>query len=78
MRRTALALFALLGVWLLHGPAMAVEYPWCLYYGGSGLGGGTNCGFSTFEQCLATLHGNGGICTQNPLYTGPQMSRRRH
>jgi hypothetical protein len=29
--------------------AEAQNYPWCAIY--SGKGGGTNCGFVTFEQC---------------------------
>jgi Protein of unknown function (DUF3551) len=78
MQKAVLMLCAFIGVWLLNGPARAVEYPWCLYYGGSGLGGGTNCGFTTFEQCLATLRGNGGICSQNPFYAAPGPQRRRH
>jgi len=71
MRRTLLFLCAFSGAWVLNTPAGAVEYPWCLYYGGSGNGGGKNCGFSTFEQCLATSRGNGGICSQNPFYAAP-------
>ena len=27
-------------------------------------GGAENCGFYTFGQCLASLAGNGGVCTQ--------------
>jgi Protein of unknown function (DUF3551) len=46
--------------------AEAIEYPWCVYYGFDQ--GGHNCGFVTFEQCLATAHGAGGTCSQNPLY----------
>jgi len=46
--------------------AQAVEYPWCVYYGGKD--GGHNCGFVSFEQCLATARGAGGICSQNPFY----------
>ena len=29
-------------------------------------GGAENCGFYTFNQCLAALAGNGGICTEAP------------
>ena len=29
-------------------------------------GGAENCGFYTFNQCLAALSGNGGICTMAP------------
>jgi hypothetical protein len=49
-------------------PAAAIEYPWCAQYGGDD-GGGTNCGFSTYQQCQATISGIGGICTPNQFYT---------
>lgn len=55
----------------LAAPARAeIYYPWCAHYGGMD-GGGTNCGFSTLEQCRATVSGIGGFCAQNPFYTGP-------
>ena len=41
--------------------ALAQNYPWCADYSS----GGTNCGFVTFEQCLATVSGIGGFCDQN-------------
>lgn len=44
--------------------ALAQNYPWCGYYSS----GGTNCGFVTFEQCLATVNGIGGFCDQNTQY----------
>jgi Protein of unknown function (DUF3551) len=37
--------------------ADAQNYPWCAIYGGFG-DGGTNCGFTTFQQCMDTA-GNG-------------------
>jgi hypothetical protein len=46
-------------------------YPWCAEYGGGDRGGGTNCYFMTYEQCLAALSGNGGYCRRNLFYTGP-------
>ena len=36
-----------------------IYYPWCAYYGGGGQGGGTNCGWSTYEQCMVTIRGMG-------------------
>lgn len=30
-------------------------------------GGGTNCGFYTYAQCLATISGIGGWCYANPF-----------
>jgi uncharacterized protein DUF3551 len=29
-------------------------------------GGAENCGFYSFNQCLAAISGNGGICTMAP------------
>jgi hypothetical protein len=54
-------------------PAAAQDYPWCAYYdiGGGGGGGATNCGWATFEQCLATVSGIGGSCGPNPMYRSP-------
>jgi hypothetical protein len=46
-------------------PAKAQNYPWCANFAD---GAGTNCGFTTLEQCLATSNGSGGSCTQNDLY----------
>jgi len=46
-----------------------VTYPWCAQYGGRG-GGGRNCGFWTYEQCMAALWGNGGYCEANPMFRG--------
>ena len=44
----------------MNAPAMAVEYPWCR----SGPDGGTNCGFTSFQQC-----GGGPYCfPESPLH----------
>jgi hypothetical protein len=57
-------------------PAAAVEYPWCAYYGfGSG---GTNCGFVTMAQCMASVSGTGGTCSQNPRYEPSTERYPRH
>ena len=42
-------------------------YPWCAVYGGRS-GGGTNCGFRTWQQCMATVSGIGGFCEPNQFY----------
>jgi hypothetical protein len=54
-----------------------VTYPWCAYYGTPDGVGGTNCGFVSWQQCMATVSGIGGWCRQNPRYTNPPP-RRRH
>jgi hypothetical protein len=49
----------------------ADPYRWCAEYSGGGeSGGGTNCGFVTLQQCMATVSGIGGFCTQNLFYDG--------
>lgn len=53
-------------------PAQAQNYPWCEYLGGGeGGGGGRNCGFVSFEQCMQSARGNGGDCRQNTQYVPP-------
>ena len=51
--------------------AEAQNYPWCAIYGGGGNGGATNCGFTTIQQCQATVSGIGGFCQPNTQYQPP-------
>jgi hypothetical protein len=44
----------------------AQNYPWCALY----KEGATNCGFTTFQQCLAHV-GNTGLCLENNTYQPP-------
>jgi hypothetical protein len=53
---------------LAAAPAQAVEYPWCANFHE---GAGTNCGFTSYEQCMQTVRGSGGFCGKNDFYTGP-------
>jgi hypothetical protein len=48
--------------------------PWCVHYSTSG-GGGSNCGFISFEQCRQTAQG-ADICLPNGACL-PQGDRRR-
>ncbi len=49
--------------------AEAQNYPWCAIYSmGDEV---TNCGFVSFEQCMATVRGIGGFCHQNTMYRPP-------
>jgi uncharacterized protein DUF3551 len=49
--------------------AKAQYSAWCSEYS---RGGGTNCGFYTFDQCLANISGIGGRCYPNPyIAAGP-------
>ena len=43
----------------------AVIYPWCVQYGPDT----SNCGFTSFQQCLLTASGNGAFCRPNAWYT---------
>jgi len=77
MRSLLFALGICLGIVGIEKPAEAQNYPWCAYYDGSF--GGTNCGFTTFQQCLDTVSGIGGFCDRNNLYqppTGPHPPTR--
>src|SRR6266852_493021 len=48
-------------------PAAAVyNLPWCATYYDSNV---VACAFTSFEQCMATISGVGGLCTQNILYS---------
>jgi hypothetical protein len=61
----------------IENSAEAQNYPWCAQY--SGPAGGTNCGFTTFQQCLDTLNGIGGFCERNTQYQpslGSHLSAR--
>jgi hypothetical protein len=51
------------------------NYPWCAYRDGDG-GGARNCGFETFEQCLANVRGVGGNCGPSPYPSSPQAPSR--
>lgn len=53
-------------------PAAAIEYPWCVSYGDMDGGGGKNCGFVSYEQCMLTARGAGGSCEPNLFYTDQQ------
>ena len=53
-----------------------VEYPWCAQYGRLGTEA-SNCGFSTRQQCLATISGIGGYCVRNSRYQGRVKTPRR-
>jgi len=58
---------ALLALGTFTAPAAAqTNYPWCSNFA-DGFGG-TNCGFVSYEQCMATVRGSGGYCDKNDTY----------
>ena len=65
--------------WAQGQPFPYDPYPWCAVYSGRG-GGGTNCGFRTWQQCRATVSGIGGFCERNQFYNprgGSDRSRKQ-
>ena len=74
---TAVVLLAALEATLvsLSSPTHAeIEYAWCAVYKSDA---GTNCGFVSFDQCLATISGIGGFCYPNPAYSEPDQRAPR-
>lgn len=59
----ALAFFVLTAA--ISERAEAQNYPWCAQYS---YRDGATCGFTTFEQCMATISGIGGFCEPNTQY----------
>jgi hypothetical protein len=49
--------------------AEAQNYPCAIYSGYDD--GGTNCGFTTFQQCMETARGMGSFCQPNTQYVPP-------
>jgi hypothetical protein len=52
-------------------------YPWCAVYSGD-MGGASNCGFLTWQQCMATVSGVGGFCEPNQFYNPRRAAPRRY
>lgn len=74
--------FAAASVLLPPPASAAIEYPWCVLYAGGPSGGGKNCGFISYDQCMMTARGAGGMCIQNLFYPGiaepSHAARKRH
>jgi len=54
--------------------AQAQNYPWCAQY--TTRGGARNCGFVSWQQCMATVSGVGGFCERNYMYGHRRKARR--
>ena len=79
MRKLLLALFALMTacVMLVGDPRPSAARPWrpwCALYATNNIG--SECLFSTYQQCLETVRGIGGTCVQN--WTPPPVGEPRH
>lgn len=65
-----IAVGSVISLFLIADPAASDPYKWCAAY----RNGGNNCGFTTFEQCQASVSGVGGSCQPNQFYTGPDKT----
>ena len=65
---------ATMSLMLAMTPSAQAEGSWCANYSGNG---GTNCGFYSFQQCMAAVSGAGGFCTQNGFYQNYPRTRTR-
>jgi hypothetical protein len=72
-----ISLIAVAAATFLLSTGGAQAAPWCANYGGRG-GGGTNCGFYSFAQCMAAVSGTGGFCTRNYAERGDRRYRDRY
>jgi hypothetical protein len=70
-----LAIIALTSVSLSLSSLGADAAPWCAQY--RVRGGATNYGFYSFEQCLETVRGIGGLCSKNPSEAHAYHGQRR-
>lgn len=73
MKLLVFVLGVIFGVAAIETPAGAQNYPWCAQYSG---GGGANCGFTTYAQCMASASGLGS-CVQNTQYQPPSPAARQ-
>jgi hypothetical protein len=63
MKNWLLMTGTLVAAGFMAGHVDAQNYPWCGYYKED-----VNCGFTTYEQCMATVRGTGGYCARNTQY----------
>ena len=71
MRTPIIVLFviaaALLGATQVSSAQSAYSYPWCAL-GGSKNSNALSCYYTSWEQCMATIFGIGGLCIESPYY----------
>ena len=72
MRSPGLSLFLATAALLGATKDTSAQYPWCFY--DVGRTDHLSCYYTTWEQCMATLWGIGGICVQDRFYRFPPLS----
>ncbi len=73
MKCLLLALGLLVMTTAIGTRAQAQNYPWCAQYS---YRDGATCGFTSFQQCMATVSGIGGFCQANNLYVPPHPAAK--
>jgi hypothetical protein len=73
MRNALVLTIVLAAATFANRDAQARDYAWCAWYDWTTY----NCGFDTFQQCLATISGVGGECRPNMHYRPPRERRER-
>lgn len=69
----AVSLLALIAPLTVAAAAQTRSYPWCVFYDSSTY----NCGFTSYQQCMATAQGGQGFCRPNPFEDTRGQQRRR-
>ncbi len=72
MRILILAGVAVAALMSAHPARAATHYSWCAWYDWTT----SNCGFTSYKQCLATISGVGGECRPNTNVTQGRPGRR--
>jgi hypothetical protein len=68
MTRILIVVAALAASTLLGGWGWDKQGPYCLFDRDY-----TNCGFPSYQACMATVQGAGGNCRPNPMYRGERQ-----
>ena len=80
MRLVLIAFASMVLVLMTDGRSSSAQtpfnYPWCLNAGGN-QSNFDSCAFNTFDQCMQTGRGDGGLCYRNPGYQPPLLRSRQ-
>jgi len=72
MTRILIVVAALAASTLLGGWAFDKQGPFCIFDRDY-----TNCGYPSYDACMAAARGVGGFCRPNPMYSGERQRTPR-
>jgi hypothetical protein len=72
MTRILIIVGALAAATLLGGWAFDKQGPFCIFDRDF-----TNCGYPSYDACVAAARGVGGFCRPNPMFVPDRASRRQ-